>query len=117
MSARLLIREQFKPGSVSGPSSAGQSTAFQLKLQPGRLIKAKPKCLVCGCEVRVRFVAACICVRVMDERRPVPSRAVTQVGPLETNLGSWLQTRGLQAFNIKWEEECVKGFRVRRAPF
>lgn len=41
----------------------------------------------------------------MNEYRPDPSFAVTQVGPLEPKLGSWLDTRGLQAFGVQSEEE------------
>ena len=40
--------------------SVGRSTAFQLQLEPGTLIKTKPKHSVCGGEACVQFVTACI---------------------------------------------------------
>lgn len=48
----------------------------------------------------MRCVAACMCECVMNEYRPDPSFAVTQVGPLEPKLGSWLDARGLQALGV-----------------
>lgn len=44
--------------------SVCQSTTFQCKLEPGTLIKTKPKYLVCGSQACVRFITACMCVDV-----------------------------------------------------